>query len=122
ILRNHIMTQVGRYRGKIRAWDVVNEVVDDNGKLRDTIWLKHLGPDYIADAFRWARKADPSAKLYINDYNLEWDTKKINTTLKIVKGLKRKGVRVDGIGFQGHLGIQYDYPKKFPSVMRKFTD
>ncbi|WP_055481085.1 endo-1,4-beta-xylanase [Sphaerimonospora mesophila] len=122
ILRDHIKTEVGRYRGKIRAWDVVNEVVDDNGKLRDSIWLKHLGPGYIADAFRWAHQADPSAKLYINDYNLEWDTKKIDTTLKIVKDLQRKGVRIDGIGFQGHLGIQYDYPGDFPNIMRKFTD
>ncbi|GAA3786792.1 endo-1,4-beta-xylanase [Sphaerisporangium flaviroseum] len=122
ILRDHIMTEAGRYRGKIRAWDVVNEVVDDDGNLRQTIWLTHLGPGYIADAFRWAHQADPHAKLYINDYNLEWDTDKINTTLNIVKDLKAKRVPIDGIGFQGHLGIQYDYPADFPNVMRQFTD
>ncbi|MBG0824976.1 endo-1,4-beta-xylanase [Planomonospora sp. ID91781] len=122
ILRSHIMTEVGRYRGKIRAWDVVNEVVDDTGKLRDSIWLKHLGPGYIADAFRWAHQADPRARLYINDYNLEWDAKKIETTLGIVKDLKAKRVPIHGIGFQGHLGIQYDYPGDFAGVMRRFTD
>ncbi|GAA3137314.1 endo-1,4-beta-xylanase [Planomonospora alba] len=122
ILRKHIMTEVGRYRGKIRAWDVVNEVVDDSGNLRESIWLTHLGPGYIADAFRWAHQADPHAKLYINDYNLEWDTKKIDKTLEIVKDLKAKRVPIHGIGFQGHLGIQYDYPGDFANVMRRFTD
>ncbi|MFC4059115.1 endo-1,4-beta-xylanase [Planomonospora corallina] len=122
ILRKHIMTEVGRYRGKIRAWDVVNEVVDDSGNLRESIWLAHLGPGYIADAFRWAHQADPRAKLYINDYNLEWDTKKIGKTLEIVKDLKAKRVPIHGIGFQGHLGIQYDYPGDFANVMRQFTD
>lgn len=122
ILRDHIFKEVGRYRGKIRAWDVVNEVVDDDGKMRDTIWLQKLGPGYIADAFRWAHEADPHAKLYINDYNLEWNTAKIDQTLAIVKDLKAKRVPIDGIGFQGHLGIQYDYPGDFPSVMKRFTD
>ncbi|MFC7387347.1 endo-1,4-beta-xylanase [Sphaerisporangium rhizosphaerae] len=122
ILRDHIFTEVGRYRGRIRAWDVVNEVVDDEGNLRQSIWLTTLGPGYIADAFRWAHQADPHAKLYINDYNLEWNTAKIAQTLNIVKDLKSKRVQIDGIGFQGHLGIQYDYPGDFPAVMRQFTD
>ncbi|MDH2426883.1 endo-1,4-beta-xylanase [Sphaerisporangium sp. TRM90804] len=122
ILRDHIMTEAGRYRGKIRAWDVVNEVVDDEGNMRESIWLTHLGPGYIADAFRWAHQADPHAKLYINDYNLEWNTAKIDTTLAIVKDLKAKRVPIHGIGFQGHLGIQYDYPADFPAVMSRFTD
>ncbi|WP_248966148.1 endo-1,4-beta-xylanase [Sphaerisporangium perillae] len=122
ILREHIMTEVGRYRGKIRAWDVVNEIVDDDGNRRQSIWLTNLGPDYIADAFRWAHQADPHAKLYLNDYNLEWNTAKINTTLNIIKDLKAKRVPINGIGFQGHLGIQYDYPGDFPNVMRQFTD
>ncbi|GAA3150818.1 endo-1,4-beta-xylanase [Nonomuraea salmonea] len=73
ILRDHITTQVRRYKGKIRAWDVVNEVVEEDGSMRQSIWLTHLGPGYIADAFRWAHKADPHAKLFINDYNLEWN-------------------------------------------------
>jgi endo-1,4-beta-xylanase len=123
ILRDHIMTEAGRYRGKIRAWDVVNEVVNDNtGGLRDTIWLRKLGPGYIADAFRWAHQADPHAKLYINDYNLEWDAAKVQTTFEIVTDLLKKHIRIDGVGFQGHLGIQFDYPASFPDMMKRFTD
>ncbi|GAA5066160.1 endo-1,4-beta-xylanase [Thermocatellispora tengchongensis] len=122
ILRDHIKKEVGRYRGKIRAWDVANEVIDDDGNMRQSIWLTHLGPGYIADAFRWARQADPHAKLYLNDYNLEWDTDKIDAYLNLVKQLQAQRVPLDGMGFQGHLGIQYDYPGDFPNVMRKFTD
>ncbi|MFI7612555.1 endo-1,4-beta-xylanase [Nonomuraea terrae] len=122
ILRDHITTQVGRYKGKIRAWDVVNEVVEEDGTLRRSIWLTHLGPGYIADAFRWAHRADPRAKLFINDYNLEWNQPKIETTLSIVKDLQAEGVPIHGVGFQGHLGIQYDYPGDWANVMRRFAD
>lgn len=122
ILRDHITTQVRRYKGKIRAWDVVNEVVNDDGTMRQSIWLTHLGPGYIADAFRWAHRADPHAKLYINDYNLEWNAPKIETTLSIVKDLQAQGAPIHGIGFQGHLGIQYDYPGDWANVMRRFAD
>ncbi|MEV0163305.1 endo-1,4-beta-xylanase [Nonomuraea fuscirosea] len=122
ILRDHITTQVRRYKGKIRAWDVVNEVVEEDGTMRQTLWLTHLGPGYIADAFRWAHKADPHAKLYINDYNLEWNAPKIETTLALVKELRAQGVPIHGAGFQGHLGIQYDYPGDWANVMRRFAD
>jgi endo-1,4-beta-xylanase len=122
ILRDHITTQVRRYKGKIRAWDVVNEVVNDDGTMRQSIWLTHLGPGYIADAFRWAHRADPHAKLYINDYNLEWNAPKIETTYSLVKDLQAQGVPIHGAGFQGHLGIQYDYPGDWANVMRRFAD
>jgi len=71
ILRRHIFEEVGHFRGRIYAWDVVNEAFNEDGTLRPTIWLNALGPAYIADAFRWAHQADPHAKLYYNDYNLE---------------------------------------------------
>jgi endo-1,4-beta-xylanase len=122
ILRDHVTTQVRRYKGKIRAWDVVNEVVNDDGTMRQSIWLTHLGPGYIADVFRWAHRADPHAKLYINDYNLEWNAPKIETTLSIVKDLQAQGVPIHGVGFQGHLGIQYDYPGDWANVMKRFAD
>ncbi|WP_221762457.1 endo-1,4-beta-xylanase [Nonomuraea sp. WAC 01424] len=122
ILRDHITTEVRRYKGRIRAWDVVNEVIDEDGTLRKSIWLTQLGPGYIADAFRWARQADPRAKLYVNDYNLEWNSPKIEATLALIKDLRSQGVPVDGIGFQGHLGIQYDYPGDWANVMRRFAD
>ncbi|MBC6458205.1 endo-1,4-beta-xylanase [Actinomadura sp. HBU206391] len=121
ILRDHITTQVRRYRGKVRSWDVVNEVVNEDGTLRPSLWLTRLGPGYIADAFRWAHKADPRAKLYVNDYNLEWIGPKSDATLELVKGLKAEGVPVHGVGFQGHFSLQYGFPGDFADNMRRFT-
>ncbi|MFI7449098.1 endo-1,4-beta-xylanase [Nonomuraea sp. NPDC049714] len=122
ILRDHVTTQVRRYKGKIRAWDVVNEALNEDGTMRQSIWLTHLGPGYIADAFRWARRADPRAKLYLNDYNVEWNAPKIEGTLNLIKELRAQRVPIDGMGFQGHLGIQYDYPGDWANVMRRFAD
>ncbi len=122
ILRDHITTQVRRYKGQVRAWDVVNEAFEEDGTPRQTIWLTHLGPGYIADAFRWAHRADPHAKLYLNDYNVEWNVPKIEATLTLIKQLQAQRVPIDGMGFQGHLGIQYDYPGDWANVMRRFAD
>src|SRR5256885_1012509 len=71
ILKNHIRTEVKHYRGKVYSWDVVNEAFNEDGTYRETLWYKTLGPGYIADALRWAHQADPHAKLYVNDYNIE---------------------------------------------------
>src|SRR5690606_5078017 len=71
IMREHITTVVGRYRGRIVAWDVVNEAIADNGQLRNTIWLQTIGPEYIEMAFEFAHEADPQALLFYNDYNAE---------------------------------------------------
>jgi endo-1,4-beta-xylanase len=120
ILRDHIMTEVGRYRGTVRAWDVVNEVLNEDGTLRQTIWLDHLGPGYIADAFRWAHQADPQAKLYYNDFNLESIGPKSDAALALVKQLKADRVPIDGVGFQGHLAIQFGFPGDLADNMRRF--
>ncbi len=104
ILRDHIETVVGRYRGRIAAWDVVNEAMGDDGRLRqDAIWYRLIGPDYIEMAFRFARDADPAAKLYYNDYNAERLNDKANAVYELVKALKQKGVPIDGVGWQMHL-------------------
>ena len=103
-LKDHITTVVGRYRGRIGGWDVVNEALDEDGSLRRTPWLEVLGEDYIAKAFEFAREADPAAELYYNDYNL-WKPAKRDAAIRLVQGLKAKGLRVDGIGEQGHWGI-----------------
>src|SRR5690348_11165511 len=71
ILKQHIFTEVGHFRGKIWQWDVVNEPFNEDGTLRTTMWYNALGPNYIADALRWAHEADPRAKLFLNDYNIE---------------------------------------------------
>ena len=103
-LQSHITAVVGRYRGRIGGWDVVNEALDEDGTLRRTPWLEAIGEDYIAKAFEFAHAADPDAELYYNDYNL-WKPAKRDAAVRLVQGLKAKGLRVDGIGEQGHWGI-----------------
>jgi endo-1,4-beta-xylanase len=121
ILRDHITTEVGRYRGTVHAWDVVNEALNDDGTPRPTIWLDRLGPGYIADAFRWAHRADPHAKLYYNDFNLESIGPKSDAALAMVRRLRDEGVPIDGVGFQGHLDIQFGFPHDLAANMRRFT-
>jgi len=104
VLKDHIDTVVGRYKGRIVAWDVVNEAIDDStGELRESPWLTAIGPDYIALAFRFAHEADPAAKLYYNDYNAEGVGGKGDAVYELVKGLREQGVPIDGVGWQGHL-------------------
>ena len=122
ILESHITTEVSRYKGKIYAWDVVNEVIADDGTMRDTIFYKTLGKDYIANAFKWAHAADPSAKLYINDYDVEGANPKSNALYDLVKSLKSQGVPIDGVGFQGHFDLQYPFPTDMVQNMQRFAD
>jgi endo-1,4-beta-xylanase len=121
ILRRHIFQEAGHFRGRVYAWDVVNEALNEDGTLRPTIWLDALGPGYIADAFRWAHQADPHAKLYYNDYNLESIGPKSDAALALVKQLEAQHVPIDGVGFQGHLGIQYPYPDTFGDNLARFA-
>jgi len=105
IMRNHIQKLVGHYKGRIRDWDVVNEAVADDGSLRNNLWLSTIGPDYIEQAFRFAHEADPDAKLFYNDYGGENTSRKANAIFKFVSDLKSKGVPIDGVGLQMHIGI-----------------
>ncbi len=100
-LRDHIETVVGRYRGRIRGWDVVNEALNDDGTLRPTPWLTIIGVDYLAQAFRFAHAADPTAELYYNDYALE-NAPKRNGALDLVRRLRAAGTPITGVGLQGH--------------------
>ena len=103
IMKDHISTLVGRYRGKIYAWDVVNEAIDDStGMLRNSFWLQSIGPDYVKMAFEFARAADPDAKLYYNDYSIEGMNAKSNAVYNLVSGLKSQGEPLDGVGWQMH--------------------
>jgi endo-1,4-beta-xylanase len=104
IMRDHIMTVVGRYRGRILAWDVVNEAVsDNNGQLRtDSFWHQRIGPEYIAMAFQFAREADPNAILYYNDYSAEGSGAKSDAVFNLVSGLVTQGAPIDGVGWQMH--------------------
>ena len=116
-LHNWITTMVDRYKGKVTGWDVVNEViVDGTGELRTSsnssgtasdnfYWADYLGRSYIANAFRWANAADPSAKLFINDYNLESDSRKLDSVIKLINELKMASVPIHGVGLQMHISI-----------------
>lgn len=105
-LRNHIFTVAGRYKGRIHGWDVANEAVEDDGKMRQSKWLKIIGEDYIQKIFKWTAEADPNAELYYNDYNM-WHAGKRQRVIQLVRDLQAKGVRIDGIGMQGHWGLDY---------------
>ncbi|GAB2483440.1 endo-1,4-beta-xylanase [Algoriphagus taiwanensis] len=100
-MEGHISTLVGRYKGRIHAWDVVNEAFEDDGSWRKTHWYNLIGEDYIERAFRKANEIDPEAQLIYNDYNV-WKPEKRKAILDMAKALKAKGVRIDGIGMQGH--------------------
>jgi len=100
-MRDHIHTVVGRYKGRIHGWDVVNEALQDNGKLRPSLWLKIIGDDYIAKAFEYAHEADPAAELHYNDYSLTMEAKR-KGAIELIKKLKAEGIPVTAIGLQDH--------------------
>lgn len=100
-LRDHIQTVVGRYKGRIAGWDVVNEALNEDGTLRQSPWLKIIGEDYIAKAFQFAHEADSQAELYYNDYSLENDAKR-DGAIRLIRKLQADGVPVAAIGIQGH--------------------
>jgi len=120
ILHQHITAEVSHFKGKIWQWDVVNEAFNDDGTLRDDLWLQKLGPGYIADAFRWAHEADPKAALYINDYNIEGVNAKSTALYDLVAQLRKQGVPVQGVGIQGHLDVKYPAPHDIADNMARF--
>jgi endo-1,4-beta-xylanase len=106
---DHIKTVAGRYKGRVKGWDVVNEALNEDGTLRNSPWLQIIGEgaedkqyDVIENAFRWAHEADPDAELYYNDYSLETSKAKCDGAVAIVKHLQSKGIRIDGVGIQLH--------------------
>jgi endo-1,4-beta-xylanase len=121
IVQDHIATEVGRYKGRVAAWDVVNEPFDEDGTYRPTLFHTTLGQDYIAQALTWARAADPGAKLYINDYNVEGVNAKSTALYNLVKSLKERGVPIDGVGLQAHL-IVGQVPSTLQQNIQRFAD
>ena len=100
-LRDHIHTVVGRYRGRIKGWDVVNEALDEDGTLRRSPWFNILGEDYILEAYQFAHEADPDAELYYNDYSLE-NAPKRSGAVALISKLLAQGVPIRSVGLQGH--------------------
>ncbi len=105
-MRDHIHTVMGRYRGRIHGWDVVNEAIDADGGFRKSRWLEIIGEDYVLKAYEYAREADPDAELYYNDYNSE-DPPKCQGIIRLVENLQSRGIRLAGIGVQGHFFLDY---------------
>ncbi|MEO3814224.1 endo-1,4-beta-xylanase [Sphaerisporangium sp. B11E5] len=124
ILRDHIRTVVGRYKGKIHQWDVANEIFDGNGNLRtaENIWLRVLGPGVIADAFRWAHQADPKAKLFLNDFGAENINARSDAYLKLAQELRAAGVPVHGFAVQAHLSLPSPFPATMAANLKRFED
>jgi endo-1,4-beta-xylanase len=104
-MTNHINAVAGRYAGKVNSWDVVNEALNEDGSLRNSIFLEKLGPDYIRKAFELASKAAPNTELYYNDYNIEQPAKRAGA-ISLIKRLKASGTRIDGVGIQAHWSIR----------------
>lgn len=102
LMKTHIQTVVTHFKGKVAAWDVVNEAFEDGGQLRNSIWRQKLGDDYIARAFAYAHQADPAALLFYNDYGHEYSTTKRTAILNLVNSLKARGIPIHGIGLQMH--------------------
>lgn len=120
-LKDHITTVVSRYKGKIYAWDVVNEVISDKPDeyLRPSAFYKICGEDFIAKAFEYAHEADPKAILFYNDYN-EINPVKRDKIYKLVKSLKDKGIPVHGVGMQGHWSIYEPSAADLEATLQKF--
>jgi endo-1,4-beta-xylanase len=100
-MRDHIHTVVGRYKGRVNGWDVVNEAIAPDGTMRQSPWLKIIGEDYVAKAFEYAHEADPGAQLYYNDYDLETPPKR-QRAIKLIRELQADGVPIAAVGLQNH--------------------
>jgi endo-1,4-beta-xylanase len=122
VLRDHIHRVVGRYRGKVVQWDVVNEAFDNDGELRDSVWARVIGPDYIPLAFRWAHEADPDARLYYNDFDLEFSPAKASAVEQLVRDLQAAGVPIHGVGLQGHeLDVRPPTREQVATTLERFA-
>ena len=120
-MKEHISTVVGRYKGRINSWDVVNEAVGDDGKIRKNIWYEILGEKYVQKAFEYAREADPDAELIYNDYSVPTPFKR-DAIVKLISNIQSNGVDVDAIGMQAHYHLDYPLMEDLDSCLKAFSD
>jgi endo-1,4-beta-xylanase len=118
-MKEHIGTVVGRYKGKVKGWDVVNEAIEDDGTFRRTKYYEIIGEDYIRLAFQFAHEADPEAELYYNDYSMANPGRR-DGVVAMVKKLKAQGVKIYGIGMQCHIGLDYPDINEFEKSLEDF--
>ncbi|MFE6973205.1 endo-1,4-beta-xylanase [Streptomyces sp. NPDC057682] len=123
-MNNHINQVMGHYKGKIYAWDVVNEAFQDGGSgaRRSSPFQDKLGNGFIEEAFRTARAADPAAKLCYNDYNTDGQNAKSNAVYAMVKDFKQRGVPIDCVGFQSHFNANSPVPSDYQANLQRFAD
>ncbi|OLN83318.1 Endo-1,4-beta-xylanase 5 [Colletotrichum chlorophyti] len=123
VIEAHIANVVGHYKGACYSWDVVNEALADNGSLRDSVFSRTLGADFIPVSFKAAAAADPAARLYYNDFGLEFDSRKTEGAVRIVQDLTAAGVKIDGLGLQGHFEVgKTPSAQTLARAMGRFTD
>ena len=121
-LRNHIQAVAGRYAGRVHAWDVVNEVVDNDGSYRQTTWVKAFGngDTLVKYAFKFASEFAPNTELYYNDFNA-WRPQKRDGIVRMIKMLRNEGIRIDGVGMQGHWGLNYPETKYIETAIDAYA-
>jgi len=119
-MKNHIQTIMKRYKGKIKGWDVVNEVINDDGSYRKSKFYKIIGEEYIKLAYEFAREADPKAELYYNDYSTAIPEKRAGI-VAMIKKLQQQGVTIDAIGMQTHLGLKTPDIAAFENSLKAFS-
>ncbi|WND01746.1 endo-1,4-beta-xylanase [Temperatibacter marinus] len=120
-MKGHIQTLAGHCKGRLYAWDVVNEAIEDNGTFRKSAWYQQIGADFIAEAFRTAHEADPSAQLLYNDYNMHIPAKR-RAVVALIRSLKAQGIPIHGVGMQGHIGLDYPDLNEFEKSIKAFAN
>jgi len=119
-MKNHITTVVSRYKGRVHGWDVVNEAIMDDGSWRPNKFYEIIGEDYVRLAFEFAHEADPDAELYYNDYSMAHEGRR-NGVVAMVKSLQEKGIKIDGIGMQGHFTMDFPSLEEFEKSLLAFS-
>ena len=119
-MHDHIRTVVGRYKGRIGGWDVVNEALNEDGTLRKSQWLNIIGDDYIAKAFQFAHEADPAAELYYNDYSIENEPKR-KGAVELIKKLKAQSIPITAMGLQGHDKLDWPTAQQQADTIEAFA-
>ncbi|MCR5519275.1 MAG: endo-1,4-beta-xylanase [Bacteroidales bacterium] len=120
-MKQHISTLMGRYKGHIKGWDVVNEAIMEDGSYRNSPFYQILGEEFIPWAFQCAYEADPECELYYNDYAMH-EPAKLDAVIKMANQIKERGIRIDAIGFQGHLGMDYPDLELYEKHIRRVKD
>lgn len=118
-MKDHIHKVVGRYKGRIHSWDVVNEAIEDDGSYRNSKFYQILGEDFIKLAFEFAHEVDPEAELYYNDYSMSNPGKRAGV-VRMVEKLQNEGITVNGIGMQGHIGLNHPDIQEFEKSLEAY--